>query len=308
MVDIDTFLTILYVQVDTFCKGYVSPCHRPGRAASLYPSEVVTLALFGQWAPFQSERAFYRYAQKHLRPAFPGLPAYSQFNRLLRAHQATLQAFFCHTIGQAVVDRPAYEVLDTFGVATRNKNRRGEGWLWLSCDIGRCSRLGWYEGFHLLSATSPEGVLTGLGFGPASVKEQHLTTTFLALRQQPDARLCAVGKPLAGVYLTDKGFNGYDFQIHWATQWQASVLCPPRRCDPLHWPKGWHRRLSGLRQIAESLHAKLLNTFRLATERPHSLAGFWCRLMAKAALHNFCIWLNRQVGRPLLAFADLIDW
>jgi len=30
-------------------------------------------------------------------------------------------------------------------------------------------------------------------------------------------------------------------------------------------------------------------------------------LAAKAALHNFCIWLNQRLGRPNLAFADLID-
>jgi len=26
------------------------------------------------------------------------------------------------------------------------------------------------------------------------------------------------------------------------------------------------------------------------------------------ALHNFCIWLNEQLGRPWLAFADLLGW
>jgi hypothetical protein len=25
-------------------------------------------------------------------------------------------------------------------------------------------------------------------------------------------------------------------------------------------------------------------------------------------LHNFCIWLNDQLGRPRLAFADLLGW
>jgi len=25
-------------------------------------------------------------------------------------------------------------------------------------------------------------------------------------------------------------------------------------------------------------------------------------------LHNFCIWLNEQLGRPRLAFTDLVDW
>jgi hypothetical protein len=26
------------------------------------------------------------------------------------------------------------------------------------------------------------------------------------------------------------------------------------------------------------------------------------------ALHDFCIWLNDQLGRPRLAFADLLAW
>jgi hypothetical protein len=26
------------------------------------------------------------------------------------------------------------------------------------------------------------------------------------------------------------------------------------------------------------------------------------------ALHNFCIWLNDKLGRPRLAFADLLGW
>jgi hypothetical protein len=26
------------------------------------------------------------------------------------------------------------------------------------------------------------------------------------------------------------------------------------------------------------------------------------------ALHNFCIWLNEHLGRPRLAFADLLQW
>jgi hypothetical protein len=31
-------------------------------------------------------------------------------------------------------------------------------------------------------------------------------------------------------------------------------------------------------------------------------------LAARVALHNFCMWLNGQLGRPRLAFADLLGW
>lgn len=60
MVDIDTFLTILYVMVDDFCQASLPPERRPGRAASLTRSEVLTFALMGQWQCFESERTFYR--------------------------------------------------------------------------------------------------------------------------------------------------------------------------------------------------------------------------------------------------------
>ena len=58
----------------------------------------------------------------------------------------------------------------------------------------------------------------------------------------------------------------------------------------------------------ETVYEKLAHPCRLDRERPHDLSGFWVRLAAKIALHNFCIWLNEQLGRPRLAFADLVNW
>lgn len=74
------------------------------------------------------------------------------------------------------------------------------------------------------------------------------------------------------------------------------------------WPKGLRRWLSGLRQMVETVYDKLHNTFRLAQERPHELAGFQARLAAKVSLHNFCIWFNGLLGRSPLAVGDLLDW
>ena len=66
MVDVDTFLTALYVMVDDFCQSH-SPKRRPGPDASLSPSEIITLAIFARWSRFSSERDFYRYADTNLR-------------------------------------------------------------------------------------------------------------------------------------------------------------------------------------------------------------------------------------------------
>ena len=92
MVDVDTFLTTLYVMVDDFCKASLPPEQRPGPQTTLSRSEVVTLAVFGQWQGFGSERGFYRYAQRHLRAAFPSLPAREQYHRQVRQQHSQSSA------------------------------------------------------------------------------------------------------------------------------------------------------------------------------------------------------------------------
>src|SRR2546423_10322463 len=98
MVDIDTFLTELYVMVDDFCKSELPAehdgmCPRPGPDPSLCRSEIICMALFSQFGIFVSEHDFYRYASRHLRTAFPTLPARTQLNRLIRRHYSAITAF-----------------------------------------------------------------------------------------------------------------------------------------------------------------------------------------------------------------------
>ena len=114
MLDTDTFLTTLYVMVDDFCNSQPSPEMPPGPRPSLTASEVVTLALFGQWQRFASERDFYRHASRHLRPAF--LPHRAQFNRLLRRHWATTVAFFLHLVARLQAQAALYKALDCSAV------------------------------------------------------------------------------------------------------------------------------------------------------------------------------------------------
>ena len=308
MVDVDTFLTTLYVMVDDFCKTSLPPETHPGPEAALSRSETVTLAIFGQWQGFGSERGFYRYAQRHLRPAFPQLPAREQFNRQVRQHYATLVACFLY-LGQLLAAQHClYEALDSSGIPTRDAKRRGAGWLPGLADIGWSNRLGWYEGFHLLLAVNPVGVITGFGFGPASTKDQPLAETFFALRRHPHPGLASVGAPARGPYVVDKGFEGQANQRAWWRSYGAQGICPPKRNSKTPWPKRLRRWLAGVRQMVETVYEKLHHTFRLDRERPHELSGFQARLAAKIALHNFCIWLNEQLGRPRLAFTDLVDW
>jgi hypothetical protein len=307
MVDIDPFLTILYVMVEAFCKQQLAPeAPRPGPAAAWTQAEVVTLALFGQWQPFGSERGFDRSAQRHRRAAFPTLPERSQFNRLLRQHADAVVACFRHW-GQCLqAQHGAAEALDGTAAPTRDAKRRGRGWLPGIAELGWSNRRGWYEGVDGLLSVSPIGAITGFGFGAASAQEQSLAETFLAVRHTPHPRLTSVGAPALGVYVTARGFEGRKRHPPWQDAYGAVVLCAPQRNRRPPWPRPWRRWLAGLGQLVETVNSSLQQGFRLDRERPHTLAGFPVRLAAKMALHNFCLWLNQQLGRPLLALMDLV--
>ena len=122
---------------------------------------MITLALFARWGRFSSERDFYRYAGARLRDAFPTLPDRS-FNRLVRSTWASWRLSsrtwrpFRRTTKVSL--RSTGQLRD----AHRDAKRRGHGWLAGCADIGWSNSLGWYEGFRLLTAVDPTGVICRL--------------------------------------------------------------------------------------------------------------------------------------------------
>lgn len=310
MEDLDTFLTILYVMVDDLCKQHsLSMPKRCGPTPKLGLSELITLALFGQWARFSSERAFYRFAQRHLKAAFPTLPDHSQLVRGEQACASLIEEVACLLAslrpGQS---EELYQILDATGVPVRSIKRRGGGWLAGVADKGWCSRISSYMGFHVLMAITPTGFLTGFGFAPASVHDTRLAETFLGCRAHPSPRLNSVGASFS-TYVADRAYAAEALQLHWLHEYHAAVLTQPHIRTKVAEPSPrWRRWMHGIRQVIESVSGKLHLAFRLATDRLHTVPGFRARLAAKVGLHNFCCWLNLQRGRPAMAFADFLDF
>lgn len=308
MLDVDTFLTTLYVMVDDLCQSSPPQQNRPGPQASLCESEVITLTIFGRWSRFASERDFHRYAEAHLKEAFPTLPDRSQFNRLVRFHADDMERVAVK-LGQTMEGgEPPYQTLDASAMPIRDVKRRGHGWLPGDADIGWSNKLGWYEGFSLLSAVEPSGVITGFCFGSASTADQSLAETFFAVRAYPTPRLPSAGPVACAPYVADKGFEGAENHRRWLQSYGAEVIHPPKRNSKKPWSKRLRQWVASIRQIVETVYDKLFNTFGLWRERPHDLQGLRARLASRVALHNFCIWLNEQLGRPRLNFADLMGW
>jgi hypothetical protein len=144
MVDPHTFLTALYTLVDDLVAGLPGVRH-PGPAAALMTSEVVTLALYGQWARFRGERALYRHARRSPRGAGTRLPDRGQYNRQPRRAYDAIAAVGQHLAWLCDAGSCPYEALDSMGMVTRNSKRRGRGWLAGVTQTGWCNRLGFFD-------------------------------------------------------------------------------------------------------------------------------------------------------------------
>jgi hypothetical protein len=89
---LESLLVALYVLVEEWWRENHPKVRRaPGRPVSLSDAQILTLAILSQWPRFRSERAFWRFADAHLRTYFPNLLCQSQLNRRIRALEPELR-------------------------------------------------------------------------------------------------------------------------------------------------------------------------------------------------------------------------
>lgn len=337
--DLDTFLTTLYVLVDDWYKQYLAAAmkrHR-GAPAKMSDSEVLTVALAGQWrvgVPWQSERGVVRYLQAHGRTLFPQMLERSAFNQRVRQLWGAF-ILLQQTVAD-LLDHPEglYECVDSLPLPafSPGQAQREQGhWLWQS-SLGRGAGGAWFWGDRLLTCVSPSEAVTGWLLGTAAINERWLLEAFLSARagqaglQEPTRRkkdgqadytppplgfigaLQAVGKAQGRAYLADKGFNGLRWALHWQQHYQATVITvpPPNARNQTPWSPAWKVWLASHRQIVETVFARLDMVFAIKHLNAHSRWGQYTRLAAKMAAYNIGIFINQLLGRPLGALATLI--
>jgi hypothetical protein len=337
--DLDTFLTTLYVLVDDWYKEHIESLMRRRRGGKqrMSDSEVLTVALAGQWrvgVPWQSERGLVRYMQRHGRGWFPGMLRRSAFNervRLLWSALVKLQQVVADAL-QSMDDLYLCvdcEPLPSCSLAQAARHR--QHWLGLSRLGHGGNNGGWFFGDQLLAVVTPSGIVTGWLLGAADLDDRWMLQAMLSGRvgqahlQAPPHRprdayaerfhpplepqirgLVAAGKAAHQPYVADRGFNGARWQHHWQALYQATVITVPPDNVAHPWSWDWKRWLASHRQIVDTVFARLDETFALKRLNAHSYWGQLTRVAAKMPAYNIGIFLNRLLGRPDGALATLL--
>ncbi len=338
--DIETFLTVLYVQVDDWYKQSVAgDIHKQaGAVARLSDSEVLTIAIAGCWrvgVPWQSERGVVRWMQMHGRGMFPQMIGRSAFNarvRWLWGAFIRLQQVVAEVLGQA---QAPYESVDCVPLPTMSNGQRlrdSGHWLWESQRGKGGTSGGFYVGDKVLASVTDTGLVTGWLVGNADLNDRWLLEALLSARAgQPQlvgpapashasraerprppvghmGAFPAVGVAQARPYLADQGFNSRRWRQHWQVNYAATVISVPPARDPERaaWSRADRRWLATHRQIIDTTFAALTTVFGWQHLGAHSRWGQYTRIAATFAAYHIGLWLNHALGRPLHALATLL--
>ncbi len=333
--DFDTFLVALYTLVDDLYRANFAPCkpRRPGPRPQLSDSEVLTIAICGQYFG-PSERALIRYASRHWRGYFPKLLSQSQTNR--RVHDLTgVLVHLIPLVGEGLqAELAAYQAFDCLPAPLMRRCRGKRHRLFGDeADVGKGGAdRDFFYGCQVLLAVTPSGVITGFLLGPARTEGHWMAESFLCWRHDPYAipwepkdlppankrkskdyvgptgRIWprdAVGWPSPEPYVCDGGFRGARWAVHWARDYQALVFTPHSFLGgEVEAARAEHRRL---RHVIETVNNLLENVLHLAFPLARSPWGLLSRVAAKLLACDLGIWINRLFGREDFALATLFS-
>lgn len=296
-VELDTFLTVLYVLVDDLyqmcCLALLGP--KPGPEPELSDSEVLTLTLAQHLLSFDAERAFLGFASGNLRHLFPRLLDQSQFNRRVRALAWALERIRRQALQEVGAYLERYQLLDTTPVPVMKLCRFGRTSLFLGeATVGYCpSKREYYAGFKLALLATLDGVITAFDLVPAHTDE----------RAAVEGLLDTAGNL---VVLGDKGFIGQAWQADWHER-RGHLILTPKRCNQkVQNPLALDRLMQRPRRLLETVIDQLKEHLCLERTRARTLRGLWGRVLAKLTAHTLAVVLNQRFGYDLLALKALV--
>ena len=296
-IQLDTFLSVLYVLVDELYQSGCLPWRgpKPGPEPELSDSEVLTLTLAQQLLGFETERSFLSFAGGNLGHLFPRLLDQSQFNRRVRALAWALERIRRQALQELGAGWERYQLLDTTAVPVMKLCRFGRTSLFVGeATVGYCpSKKEYYAGFKLALLASLDGVITAFDLVPAHTDE----------RQAVEGILDAASHL---VILGDKGFIDRAWQADWQAQRGHSIFTPKRRNQKVQNPVRLDQLMKRTRRLLETVIDQLKEHLHLERTRARTLLGLWGRVLAKLTAHTLAVVLNQRFGYDSLALKSLV--
>ena len=291
--------THAYVIVDELYQVVAAPHdHRPGPAAALSDSEVITLTLVAELVEADKESRFLAYVRRNHLALFPKLPERARFNRRRRALTEVtnrIRGALLHLVlGRLPTAEAALCVIDSLPIPVVGfPHARGSHRWHGEASYGYvASKQQTIFGFkrHLLIAHS--GLILAFALAPAHHADGALTEQLLLDKH----RLTALG---------DKAYLNAALQALLTWRNELVLLTPKRANQREQLPAALTQAINHFRQAIETVNSQLAGQFQIERNWAKSISGLCARLQAKLPAHTLGRYLNCLLGQPLLALTAL---
>lgn len=283
-VTFEDFLLTVYVLIDDLYRCFAPPevsGRRHASDAKLSDSEIIAIAICGELAGVDSERAWHSFVERNYRHLFPNFCSRSRFNRTRRALLPTTEllrqklpsVFPALSSGVCIVDSFPLPVCE-FGRARYCDAYRGFG-----ANYGKCpSKKETYFGYKVHVLTTLEGYVSAFEITPASTDDREGLRDLVAGRS-------------GLVVLGDKGYAGETLAQDMRQQGVLLLALKPSN-RKTNWPKPARQLIFKLRRRIETVFSQLSGQLNAERVLAKSFQGLCTRLMNKILAYNLCLALN----------------
>jgi hypothetical protein len=295
MYSIEEFIIAVYCCVEDEVQALTQaqPIRSRGFEPGLSDAEVLTMEIVGEYQNYDSDQGIWSYFRRHWHSWFAKWSSRSTFVRQaanLWQYKHRLQQRLATTLGAFEEDVHLIDGLP-MRLCCLTQARRCQSFQGVAA-YGYCAAKDEkFYGFRGHLTVSHNGVITGFTVTPANVDEREA--------------LWEVTQQIQGLLIGDKGYISQSLQGELA-QVHLDLQTPLRSNMQETRPKAVVRQLQTVRRLIETVNAQLSERFQFERIRARDLWHLTSRVNRKVLAHTLCCWLNRQQGRPLLQFNDLV--
>jgi hypothetical protein len=293
MLEANTVLITIFTRVDDFCKDHQEI--KPGPAAKLSDSEIITINLFCELAGKRSNCEHMRFVEQWLRDYFPNIIDRSRYQHRLVKLTRLINDVRVAILNNILMELSDNRILDSTPLPVVTFQRACYTPLFPEAAFGKCAaRKMTYYGFKLHLLVDGQGIPMHFDLAPANVSDVAIAAEMLEFNSQEKT------------VLADKGYISKEIQEKLLQNHGIDLLTPSRRNQKVQLPKAESKLLNRLRQRIEVVNNILKDQFGCEKTYAKTLLGLIIKINSKLAALTFGIFLNKLFGRRLLDIVSIV--
>lgn len=274
---------------------------RPGPISLCPDSDIITIAWLLELIGKDSELAGYKYIRAQLGHLFPHLPERSRFNRRRRN--------LCHAseklrsvLVKLLPDDDVF-IVDSFPIPLCDFKRAATSTSPLKCadgtgtmaTFGKCATKGLdtFLGFRGSVITTAYGLPVDFAIATADTDDREVLPLFCERGTYP-------------IIIGDKGYVSETLETELLETYNVCLLPTRRSNQKKQYSKAFRQQHQRIRRRIETTISQLTNQFNISRIRAKAHWGFLTRLSNKFGGFTLGVFLNRCLGRPLMALKDVV--